>query len=366
MQNPAAPETTTVIAADVHDMAVGAGRLYTVGMTKFRLYTLGDLGTAELVGQLSVQSFAVGADGSRAYLIDPWERFVVVDTSDPTAPALGRALELPGIDYTVSVRRGFAVVAGSRAGMGPRLIDVRNPDNPVCAGVLPTSRSCYSATMADNCVLMADSPPFHVASSALTIADRPCGTATPIFLAAFTARRAQSGVQIAWSLAAATAAAEFRLIGSDGSAEWVVPHAADSGGGYTAQDRSEQALSGRALTYRLRCREGNDGWSELGEFRLEATAVPAVVRLDAARPNPFNPRTTIEYSLPVTCRAVLSIYDLSGARVATLVDDDVSAGQHSAVWNGLDNRGRQVASGLYVARLATPTVRRSIKLTLTR
>jgi hypothetical protein len=73
----------------------------------------------------------------------------------------------------------------------------------------------------------------------------------------------------------------------------------------------------------------------------------------SASPNPFNPQTTIEYVVPDAGRVRLAIHDLHGRRVAVLVEDDVAAGRHQAVWRGRDDAGRAVASGTYLYRLET-------------
>ncbi len=72
-------------------------------------------------------------------------------------------------------------------------------------------------------------------------------------------------------------------------------------------------------------------------------------------PNPFNPVTTIAFSVPEGVeRATLSVYNLAGGRVAKLIDGPVSAGRQSIVWNGRDASGRRVASGVYFVRLEAP------------
>ncbi len=79
-----------------------------------------------------------------------------------------------------------------------------------------------------------------------------------------------------------------------------------------------------------------------------------VLTLDANNyPNPFNPETTIAYSVPKAGPASLKIYNTKGQLVRTLVDDVREAGKHSVVWNGKDNRGNSVASGLYFYRLSS-------------
>lgn len=69
-------------------------------------------------------------------------------------------------------------------------------------------------------------------------------------------------------------------------------------------------------------------------------------------PNPFNPKTTIEYGVPTSGAHVrLSIYDLRGRVVHTLVDEPMPAGNHRAIWRGRDGSGRPVGSGVYFFRL---------------
>ncbi len=79
-----------------------------------------------------------------------------------------------------------------------------------------------------------------------------------------------------------------------------------------------------------------------------------VYTLDANNyPNPFNPETTIAYSLPTTGITTLKIYNLKGQVVRTLVNDVREAGQHSVVWNGKDDKGNRVGSGMYFYRLTS-------------
>ncbi len=71
------------------------------------------------------------------------------------------------------------------------------------------------------------------------------------------------------------------------------------------------------------------------------------------RPNPFNPRTTIRYSLATAGPAKIEIFDVQGRRVRTLVDEPRTAGPNEAIWDGSDDEGRGVGSGVYWYRLST-------------
>ncbi len=83
----------------------------------------------------------------------------------------------------------------------------------------------------------------------------------------------------------------------------------------------------------------------------ETAAAPAGLALHANRPNPFNPVTTLSFDLPVAGHATLKVYDSSGRLVRTLVDGTIAAGQHAAVWDGTDQAGRAVGSGIYLYEL---------------
>lgn len=84
----------------------------------------------------------------------------------------------------------------------------------------------------------------------------------------------------------------------------------------------------------------------------------------SAYPNPFNPLTTVRYTLPAKGRVTLDVYDLRGERVATLVNEDRDAGAYTATWPGTNDRGATVSSGVYFAKLSTPNGERSYKLVL--
>jgi hypothetical protein len=82
-----------------------------------------------------------------------------------------------------------------------------------------------------------------------------------------------------------------------------------------------------------------------------APAAPAAFSLRQNYPNPFNPSTRIAYAVPAVASVSLRIYNVLGQVVATLVNGVVNQGQHETVWNGTDNNGKSVASGIYFYRL---------------
>jgi hypothetical protein len=94
-------------------------------------------------------------------------------------------------------------------------------------------------------------------------------------------------------------------------------------------------------------------------------AEAAVNRLGHGSPNPFNPATRIRYSLGSdTDRARLAVYDVAGRLVAVLSDGPAAAGEHEARWDGRDDSGRPVSSGVYFVRLSADGWSGSTKMTL--
>jgi flagellar hook assembly protein FlgD len=85
-----------------------------------------------------------------------------------------------------------------------------------------------------------------------------------------------------------------------------------------------------------------------------------------AWPNPFNPMVQIAFRVPASRDLSLTIHDLAGRRVATVVDGYVDAGPRVWTWNGRDGGGRALPSGLYLAHLRTGSARASVKLLLVR
>jgi hypothetical protein len=92
---------------------------------------------------------------------------------------------------------------------------------------------------------------------------------------------------------------------------------------------------------------GREQWSST----IEATVGNYATRLEQNRPNPFNPSTQIVYQLGGNQRVNLSVYDVSGALVRTLVDQLQPAGAYNVTWDGRDDAGRFSSTGVYFCKL---------------
>ena len=79
--------------------------------------------------------------------------------------------------------------------------------------------------------------------------------------------------------------------------------------------------------------------------------VPTHFALHEAVPNPFNPQTTLSFSLPTAVHVQLTIYDVNGRLVTTLLDEERGPDRHEVIWRGRDDQQREVASGVYFYRI---------------
>jgi len=128
------------------------------------------------------------------------------------------------------------------------------------------------------------------------------------------------------------------------------------------------------IQYFWRVRAKNtSGWGIFSERRSfsilttivdETSSLPSVVSLSQNYPNPFNPQTVIVFEIPVSGSVVLEVFDNSGRRIRTLVKGIHPAGRYSVQWDGKDESGRIVGSGIYFYQLHAGDVRITKKMLL--
>ena len=92
---------------------------------------------------------------------------------------------------------------------------------------------------------------------------------------------------------------------------------------------------------------------------------PSDYKLSQNYPNPFNPNTTIEYSIPINRKVSVKVYNITGQLINTLIDNQmVNAGTHKVVWNGKNNLGRKVSTGMYLYSLEWAGMKKVKSMTL--
>ena len=94
--------------------------------------------------------------------------------------------------------------------------------------------------------------------------------------------------------------------------------------------------------------------------------VPQKVELQQNYPNPFNPKTEISFTMSIQGHAILSIYNIKGQKVSTIIDSQMMPGEHTLSWSGKDSMGREVSSGMYFYKLTVGKISYQRKLILLR
>jgi hypothetical protein len=113
-------------------------------------------------------------------------------------------------------------------------------------------------------------------------------------------------------------------------------------------------------------------YSSIGQFSLKSiTAVsknggdiPKTFAVSQNYPNPFNPSTLINYALPKSSLVTIKIYNILGQEVKTLINSELQAGYYTVQWNGDNNYGHSVASGIYIYRVSAGQYAKTMKMML--
>jgi hypothetical protein len=129
-------------------------------------------------------------------------------------------------------------------------------------------------------------------------------------------------------------------------------------------DKEVKAGKRYYYTYELVYSDGRK--TKSGVYATVDVLVPTCFVLEQNAPNPFNPQTTITYSLPPSeaGRVTLDVFNILGQRVVTLVDKEHEAGSYSVTWDGVDAPGNSLASGIYFYRLTSRTSQLNKKMLL--
>ncbi len=158
----------------------------------------------------------------------------------------------------------------------------------------------------------------------------------------------------------------FRLVGTSGDSAWEIPYEYDGAGHFSAFDKAGSEFIGELVNYSLYYLEPDKDWVLIAVEEVFFEAPRIVTRLRGSHPNPFNPRTTISYSVERPQRVKLMVFDIAGRLISVLVDQLHEAGYFTTNWTGKNSTGQDVSSGIYFLRMETETAFEVGKLTLVR
>jgi hypothetical protein len=161
-------------------------------------------------------------------------------------------------------------------------------------------------------------------------------------------------VRLAWKTRLENENAGFNILRANSKTGTFVqmngsPLPGNETGAYEFVDK--EVVSGRTYFYKLEDINLN-GIRTQHEPISVTVSQPAEFSLVQNYPNPFNPATRIRYQLPEAAEVRLSIFNLLGQEIKTLVQKSQPAGYYTVVWDGTDHAGAAVASGIYLYRIA--------------
>ncbi len=194
----------------------------------------------------------------------------------------------------------------------------------------------------------------------------------PVTLSSFTASGHKDYIEIVWTSQTEIDALCYRLWRSDNEEGPYQEIARLEAYGNSETPRSYHyrdmnVIPGDRYFYRLTDEDYLGNVTIHGPVLANASSgIPGEYRLLPNYPNPFNASTAISYQVPAPVTATLTIYDVLGRKVRCLVEGHREAGHHTALWNGRDDHGKELKSGVYFCVLEAGSCRETIKMVLSR
>jgi hypothetical protein len=261
-----------------------------------------------------------------------------IDISDLSDPQILGSCTVQRVPSTVTIADGLIFISGGSDGAGNsgiQIIDVSNPENPKVCYTLNTSCLATGITVDGSIAYIAGR---YQGMMILDITN----PGQPAHLGVFNPGRAVQDISIQGTTAClANELNGVLLVDITEPASPTVIGACDT----------------PAFAFRVAYR-GNHAFVA-GNGGLQIVNVsdplpsPCVISL-SNYPNPFNPETTISFDLAKQTSVTIEVFNLKGQKVKILLRDSFARGQHSVIWNGTDDNGNIVASGVYFTKMITP------------
>ncbi len=133
--------------------------------------------------------------------------------------------------------------------------------------------------------------------------------------------------------------------------------------GQELQDPNGSWTSGSSGDFNLVTNPGDPN-SKPNPTSVVDEKIPSSFKLLNNYPNPFNPSTRIAFEIPQSEFVSLKVYNISGELIYSLIEENLAAGRYEKIWNGKDNSGRNVSSGVYIYRLKAGQFDKSARMIL--
>jgi M6 family metalloprotease-like protein len=242
----------------------------------------------------------------------------------------------------------YALTATSSHGFTlafPATVGPVAPFASVPVTVVLTVPASYTSKVLDFITLRATS-----SASALTWHEATTQSPIAVTIAAFDAVAARGGVELRSEFVSETGIERVNVYRGEGNGPMALLRSVDgtNGGSFSYFDAAVQP--GKTYRYQIGVAD------EDGEFMSRAATVKTQalkLALHQNHPNPFNPTTTIAFTLPEGARVNLAIFNSKGELVRTLLDETMKEGYKETAWEGRNDRGNPVSSGVYFYRLTT-------------
>ena len=171
-----------------------------------------------------------------------------------------------------------------------------------------------------------------------------------VLISGFAAVEVNAGVELRWRTVSDEPMLGYKIYRSGGGKSQLAPLNADRllpPGSDVYVDSNVQGGLSYEYVLGVVLADGSEMSSRVARIDVR----PVELTLYQNYPNPFNPTTTISFVVPETGPVNISIYDVKGSLVHTLIDSKMAAGSRQISWDGKDNRGNGVGSGVYFWRL---------------
>jgi hypothetical protein len=342
------------------------------------------------------EATAVKISNNKAYVADGSSGLQIIDLTNPSNPSLLGSFAALGNSFDVLVDGGYGVAFLANTYSGINIINVVNPQNPSLLHQIGTPLSAFSFTLEGCLLYVADELELRIynvidfAYPYLLGSIETLGNPLQISVANNTAYLAEggSGLQII----------DVSNPASPASIGTILPHSSSSIRGCYTHDNLlfvSDAYWNEISVYNITnpqapvlnnhyawnlgtydmCVAGSLLYTANGLGGLNILNLATIDNDDEVQypvtafqmknyPNPFYPETSISYTLPAKGQVCLEIYNSKGQLVRSLVNEQQAKGEHSLTWNGKDNDGHSVASGLYLCRITSAGQHESRKLML--